>query len=56
MATSHKVILAETLSPTFVGLTFQVVFVNDIDHHRDQHEQYDHNDHPQLRRWLKSAI
>ena len=23
MATSHKVILAETLSPTFVGLTFQ---------------------------------
>ena len=26
MATSHKVILAETLSPTFVGLTFQVGF------------------------------
>ena len=24
MATSHKVILAETLSPTFVGFTFQV--------------------------------
>ena len=24
MATSHKVLLAETLSPTFVGLTFQV--------------------------------
>ena len=27
MATSHKVILAETLSPTFVGLTFQVFFI-----------------------------
>ena len=25
MGTSHKVILAETLSPTFVGLTFQVI-------------------------------
>ena len=27
MATSHKVILAETLSPTFVGLTFQVIII-----------------------------
>ena len=41
MATSHKVILAETLSPTFVGLTFQVIFVND-DHH-NQHDQYGWN-------------
>ena len=26
----HKVILAETLSPTFVGLTFQVIIIADV--------------------------
>ena len=44
MATSHKVILAETLSPTFVGLTFQVVFHRDIGHNDDDDDCYDYDD------------
>ena len=53
MATSHKVILAETLSPTFVGLTFQVILIMvSLPLSSDYHD----DDHPPPRRWLKSAI
>ena len=41
MATSHKVILAETLSPTFVGLTFQVIFYCEINHRNDDDDYCD---------------
>ena len=51
MATSHKVILAETLSPTFVGLTFQVILIM-VSLPSNFHD----DDHPPPRRWLKSAI
>ena len=44
MATSHKVILAETLSPTFVGLTFQVIFENDDSNEYDDDDDDDDYD------------